>query len=206
MPARYALTLGIVACLIACGCGPTQQGTPVSESSKSNTDEPRQLDDVGKELPFHNQFPQRWNSSNDGTSYEPCTAVNTVELNSLGIDPMSVADAATVDGQTLRGCEWSRRPPAEKEWSVAQLVANSRSLQAYKEKYRTNTWRPDVSMSGRNVGIMLDSGDSCWTYVQSGRAGVLTQASYFSLPRKPYSELCDVAIEFTRATIDKIPK
>ncbi|MGC4963897.1 DUF3558 family protein [Gordonia sp. DT101] len=197
---------GCALLLLLAGCTSSTEGMGVPASSQPAPNGPRQMDDAGKELPFENNYLQRWNPSNDGTAYEPCTALTPPELAGLGIDAGSVTDAATVDGQSLRGCTWRRLPPAERDWRVAQILGNSTSIEQYKDKYRTNVWRPDLSISGRTVGVMLDSGDSCWTYVQSGEAGVLTKASYFSLPRKPYSELCDVAIDLTRATIDKIPK
>ncbi|MFT4127988.1 MAG: DUF3558 domain-containing protein, partial [Gordonia sp. (in: high G+C Gram-positive bacteria)] len=44
----------------------------------------RQTDDQGRRLPFDTEFPQRWSDGNDGTSYEPCTALSPDRLTELG--------------------------------------------------------------------------------------------------------------------------
>ncbi|GAA3689784.1 hypothetical protein GCM10022238_03190 [Gordonia hankookensis] len=164
------------------------------------------MDDAGKALPFHNNFPDRWNSANSGTEYEPCNA-DEESLIRVGIDPRKIEDAATVNGQTLRGCNWHYSPPASEYLSAYQIVGNSESLAWYKVQNRVGSnWLPDITISGRTVGIASDKSGGCITYVQSGTAGVVTGAGYGLLPSLPQKEICGHAIDLTRATIDKIPK
>ncbi|WP_415047363.1 DUF3558 family protein [Gordonia sp. (in: high G+C Gram-positive bacteria)] len=159
------------------------------------------------ELPFKSTFTKRWNNSNDGTRYEPCTALDSSNLYVLGIDSSSVEDAAGTDGQTLRGCRWRYRMRDRNRWSIAQVVANSESLENYKHKYSTDYWHPDLLISGRTVGVTesRDLGE-CMTYVQSGHAGVSTLVIRHGISGEKVGGVCDRAIAFTRATISMIPR
>nr|WP_269462520.1 DUF3558 family protein [Gordonia insulae] len=196
-----------IAGFLSCGCSNPIQGSPSAEGmSPSNTQEVRQTDAQGTPLPFHNTFSKRWNSANDGTSYEPCT-VGADRLVSLGIDPDSARDAATVDGQTLRGCDWDYFPPKSEFLSIYQIVGNSESLDWYKVQNRIGSnWLPDEVINGRRVGVASDKSGGCLTYVQSGTAGVVTGSGYGLLPSLPEKEICGYALDLTRATIDKIPE
>ena len=169
---------------------------------------PRQLDDHGTPLPFRTSKVNRWNSANNGTSYEPCTALTQFELTRLGIDVSSVRDAAGTDGQTLRGCAWKAfRVDGAVPWSISQFVGNSQSLADDKNLHSTadDVWLPDISIDARRVGVHRWLGDSsCDTYVQSGAAAVNTMVVYHG-DSPPPSEICDRALAFTRATISKMP-
>ncbi|MCK0439856.1 DUF3558 domain-containing protein [Gordonia alkaliphila] len=158
-------------------------------------------------LPFSSTFTDRWNEANNGSQYEPCTALVPSELGSVGVDSGSVRDAAGTNGQTLRGCTWDYRATADgQRWAVSQTVANSSGLAAYKEKYSMDHWMEDLTVYGRVVGV-TDSPDlgECMTYVQSGQAGITTLVIHHRPPHPPVSEVCDRAIAFTKATIDKMP-
>ena len=160
-------------------------------------------------LPFGTTFTQRWNERNDGTSYEPCAALDGVALAHMGIDPRSVRDGAGTDGQTARGCRWTYAPVNENptDWIVSQSVGDYTSLMSYQEKYSWRHWLPNTDLSGRGVGV---SGDAelgeCLTYVQSGGAGVVTLVVHHGLPHPPVQEVCDRALAFTEATIGKMPR
>lgn len=159
------------------------------------------------ELPFDTTLTQRWNGANDGTTYEPCTALSPGGLFALGIVPDSVADAAATDGQTARGCSWKYVGSVGDHWTVSQIVGNSPSLEHEKKRASTSVdeWLPDVNIGGRIVGVHhLIIGGDCETYVQSGKAAVSTIVVTLDTG-VPVSEICDRAIAFTRATIDKIP-
>ncbi|WP_366929058.1 DUF3558 family protein [Gordonia sp. (in: high G+C Gram-positive bacteria)] len=168
---------------------------------------PRQLDDDGQRLPFDTRHPHRWNSANSGTRYEPCTAMRADELEKLGVDPASVRDAAGTDGQTLRGCIWNYSTgEGSKQSRVSQIVGNSPSLAADKalNSGPSDIWLADRAIEDRVVGLVRASdGYSCATYVQSGRAAVDTIVSVVG--KVSPSEICDRALEFTRATISKMP-
>lgn len=206
---RASIFAVAVAATFATGCSApisgsaTQQSNPTISSAASG---PRQTDDDGVPLPFENQFLQRWNASNDGTSYEPCTT-DPNELFRVGIDPRSVKDAATVDGQSLRGCTWNYLPPRSEYLAISQTVVDSDGLAWYKQQNRVGSnWLPDSVVGGRDIGVASDTSGSCTTYVQSGGSGVITLADYALSPSKPATEICGYAIDLTRATIDKIPK
>ena len=44
------------------------------------------------------------------------------------------------------------------------------------------------------------------TYVQAGHAGISTLVIHHGVPHPPIDEVCERAIEFTKATIDKMPR
>lgn len=159
-------------------------------------------------LPFENAFPHRWNERNDGTTYEPCAAVSHETLVDLGLDPSTVNDSAGTDGQSLRGCRWKSTALGRADWTVSQFVGNSVSLAANQARYSSevDSWLPDVQIGGRTVGVhYTSSGQDCDTYVQSGRAGVITLVMFHVVPPPPPSEICDRALAFTRATTSKMP-
>lgn len=126
-------------------------------------------------------------------------------LESLGLDPSSVEDAAAANFQTARGCGWHVR--GERSSTVDQFVGNQPRLVEYKAKNSSTViWQNDMLISGRTIGIGRDSGSpTCDTYVESGRSLVITSASSYE-PSIPISEICDKAIAFTRATIDQMPE
>ncbi len=183
---------------------PTSAAATPSESSDAKA-AVRQTDDAGRRLPFTTGFPRRWSNGNDGTTYEPCTAANTSTLQSAGLDPLSVKDAAIADHQTARGCRWSYT--GSTFHSLTQIVGNNGPLHEYKLKKSTSfVWRPDTSINMRlvAVGSVPELGE-CTAMVDSGRAIVFTRMSAYSDP-PPIDEICDKAIAFTRATIDQMPE
>lgn len=158
-------------------------------------------------LPFESTFTQRWNSRNDGSSYEPCVSLDAASIADLQVDPDSVSDAAGTDGQTGRGCYWKFQPEVGDLWSVQQGVANSESFDAYKRKNRHRTWQKGISIGGRNIGISgREELGECLTYVQSRDAGVVSIVVHHRRPHPPINEICDRAIAFTKATINKMPR
>ncbi len=213
--ARVRTTRAIVALAtaIATSSGCAVSGTPVSEigATATGTDGPvagsgtvRQTDAEGNRLPFATSFPRRWNSGNDGSTYEPCTSATTKILLDAGLDPLSVKDAATVDFQTARGCRWKY---SERLATLTQTVGNASDLAAYKSEQSTAAvWNSDIRIDGRVVAVSTEpDGRICDTYVESGTAIVVTTA-YFNHNRPPINEICDKAIAFTRATIDQMPE
>lgn len=191
------------------GCsesGATQSGEAESAGSTAVTISgiPRQTDAQGKRLPFETQFKDRWSRANDGTSYEPCTALNAEQLRRAGVDPLSVEDAATVNGQTLRGCHW--KAIDNQRFTIQQFVGNSESLAAEKRKNRVDDWQPDQEIDGRTVGVSGSGETACTVYLQSGGAGVNTQVVYAGWPPQPMSILCDRALSFMKATIHLVPQ
>lgn len=153
--------------------------------------------------PTRSTFPNRLNHGNDGTSYEPCASLSPESALALRIDARSRTDAATVDHQTARGCDW--RYTDGKWWRVSQIVGNSPGLERYKSTQSDNVWRNDLLVNGRVVGVGEFSNDTCTTHVQSGRAIVSTIVMYPLTNGPTIDEICNRAIEFTKATIDKMP-
>ena len=91
-------------------------------------------------------------------------------------------------------------------WSVMQTLANSEGLESYKLKRARDRWHNDMTISGRRVGVAsVDELSECETYVQSGGAGVGTLVIHRGVVSVPIDEVCDRAIAFTKATIDKMP-
>lgn len=156
-------------------------------------------------LPFDNPFPDRLNPSNDGSRYEPCVAFTEDELARFEIDYEVIEDAAIVNGQGIRGCRWLMID----RFSLGQVVTNSTSLDVYRRGTSELDWKPDLDMAGRKVGVfgLNDHDGTCSTYVQSGAAGVVTNVLISSEPAARASlDSCEIAIDFTRAYIDKIPE
>lgn len=202
--AAYAIAaLSILASVAAC----TVPGTPVPVNSTSGGI--RQTDDSGIQLPFHTRLSKRWNASNNGTTYEPCTALSSDQVDLEGWDSSTVRDAAGSDGQTLRGCTWSSTVGNEAGGLLSQFVGNSRSLDHVVERSPDDEfthWLDEQVVNGRRVGVLVyNNRVRCETYVQSGQAGVHTAVSVIATLQPPISEICDRALAFTRATIDKMP-
>lgn len=169
----------------------------------------RQTDDLGNRLPFETVHSRRWNRGNDGTSYEPCTALTVGDLRALGIDPSTVRDSAKTNGQTLRGCDWDYMDSVLRgTWFVAQIVGNAPGLAEEKRMTASDTsvWRDDVLVDGRVVGVLTrPRAGNCTTYVQSGRAAVNTIVFHHNR-MADMDEMCNRALEFTRATIGQMPE
>lgn len=191
------------------GCSDVN-GAAISETVNTDGDQGiRQVDASGKRLPFVTVHPHRWSPANDGTVYEPCTALSDLELRGLDIDSGSAKDGAGTDGQTARGCRWEyERTGAFLQWTVAQVVGNSPGLSAEKalKSGTLDEWLQDRRIGGREIGVHRLAGSSnCDTYVQSGRAAVTTIVLFHGASPPPPSEICDRALAFTAATISKMP-
>ncbi|MGK2379011.1 DUF3558 domain-containing protein [Gordonia tangerina] len=194
-----AVALALSACTAS---GPaTEQPSMTLHSSAI-----RQTDEAGNALPFENTYPKRWNASNDGTPYEPCTAVDREVAAEIGLDFSTSKDAASVSGQTLRGCRWQYIDEDVSGWRANQVIGDFESLESYKAMNEVFTWLPEIQIDGRRVGVAHQNDFSCFTYVQSGGSGVVTEALYTGNPNPPLTEICQRAIDLTKATIDKIPE
>lgn len=166
----------------------------------------RQTDDAGNRLPFTTVFPDRWSTNNDGTPYEPCTTVTKQVLRQFNLDPQSVNDAAVANHQTIRGCEWNFDDNTDN--SLSQTVADGESLPWYRNKNRDSfTFLPDIFIDGRRIlrFRITNAGFECTTAVQSGGSQVLTAAFIFK-NTPPVDQLCEIPVNFLRATIDRIPR
>ncbi|WP_374206131.1 DUF3558 family protein [Gordonia zhenghanii] len=173
------------------------------------TSEVRQVDDSGSPLPFETKHSHRWNNANDGTRYEPCTALPAFAVDAEGWDSSTARDAAGSNGQTLRGCTWTGQADQTGRWILSQFVGNSPNLERAKSRSPSDpytVWMQDLTISERTVGILAyRDGSRCETYVQSNKAGVYTAVSAITTDQPPISEICDRALAFTRATIGKMP-
>lgn len=175
-----------------------------STNRPNSSDEIRQTDAAGHTLPFVTNFRNRWSDLNDGSTYEPCTALTDIELSKLGVDPLSVRDSAVANHQTARGCRWNL---LSSRTSLAyQDVGNGPPLVQY--KYKTSSlidWYQNVEIGGRTVAVGVRKRQpSCTTHVQSGRAIVTTSIS-IPVNSPGLDQICAKAIAFTKATIDKMP-
>lgn len=211
------LLVGVVSCGGAgggggkSGDGPDgQRESADSETADAESAGIRQTDARGRRLPFETEHSDRWNRRNDGTTYEPCTALSSDGLRDLGVEPSSVRDAAGTNGQTLRGCQWEYQDSKpDDSWFVSQIVGNAESLATEKRTKSSDSyvWRDDVLVSGRVVGVLArPTWDNCSTYVQSDRAAVNTIVFDYGTSPLDMDEACDRALEFTRATIDQMPE
>ena len=188
----------LFAATVVAGCSMSGQPLPVTSAPAT----PQQTDSMGRSLPFKNSVRDRWNPSNNGTDYEPCTAFTTAELDELGVASSSIRDAATVDGQSLRGCRWYYRE--SRDWVADQLVINYRSRAEYLASNPDFAVNYEVNIDGITVGVIEDSTDACFTYIQSGRAAILTSAASHVKPAPPRGQICQRAIALTQLTLKKI--
>lgn len=169
----------------------------------------RQTDEVGRALPFKNQFPNRWSINNDGTTYEPCTAVEPNTASQFGLIPESVRDVAASDFQTARGCKWKFRDDGKSSLSqaVGNLMQPEKGLTGYKQQYSaTMEWLPDIDVHGRRAIVGSTMPSECTVYVESGAAIVGTGVTRFGAEKPPLNDTCESAISFLRLTIGNIPK
>ncbi|MGV9827883.1 DUF3558 family protein [Gordonia sp. NPDC003429] len=206
---RRLLRLLAGGCLVGLVSSCATDGSPVTQSNVAVTSTTqksiRQTDAQGRRLPFVTSFPDRWNTGNDGTTYEPCTAVTPAVLQSAGVDPATTQDAAVANYQTLRGCQWLFA--GNSLWSLSQIVANAEHLDAYKQRQSIIIrWFPDQYVDGRRVAVGAFSGqDICVAVVDTGRSHVTTMVS-LTVDPPPIADICAKAVDFTRATIDQIPE
>nr|WP_283255302.1 DUF3558 family protein [Gordonia sp. PP30] len=194
--------------MTACTSVDGRQAASLRTVPNSSPMQIRQTDAQGRKLPFTTKFRHRWNSANSGTTYEPCTAAGSADVDRLGVDLTTVKDIAGTDGQTSRGCTWKYSGvDRDHGWSVTQVVGNSPSLATDKQKRRSvsDQWRSDVTIDGRLVGLHTTTyGRACDTYVQSGQAAVSTFVSVIDRGIGT-DEVCERALAFTRATIGQMP-
>lgn len=201
-----ALTAATVSGCTVIGSPTSLPPTPsASTSPQDQTSSIRQTDALGRSLPFKTKFPKRWNSGNDGTTYEPCTAASRDILLRSGLVPESATDAALANFQTARGCNWHYRAPELAR--ITQIVGNSRSLEEYKDRQSIiMSFQDDIQIAGRTVAVGgFPENNTCSTFVQSGNANVSTLVS-FQVNAPLRADICAKAIEFTRATIDQMPE
>lgn len=191
-------------------------------ASACSTDTPREHGDTGSthssveraapsgSLPIQPAYGDRTNPKNDGSTYEPCVGISSAIATRLGLDPSTISDLATIPRDPLRGCRWKNRRPVS-DWSMTQSVTNWDSLVQYKQYQQGSRvrWRSDITHNGRVIGVYQERPDSnipsCTTYVQSGRAGVITMVTNAFRPTSQFDE-CAKAIEATTAVIDQIPR
>lgn len=200
------LYVGITSALALASCSVTGEPVPQVDQpySPAPTTAIRQTDDQGKKLPFSTKFPDRWSDNNDGTSYEPCTAVAGSTLRQFDLDPTSASDVAVANHQTARGCNW--KFANDRANSISQFVGNGPSLDEYRTRNADFEFLPDVQIEGRQVlRYRIFGDDQCAATIQSGKSQVLTIA-YLYRNTPPREQLCDTAVNFLRATIEKIPK
>lgn len=173
----------------------------VSQSEKLSFGAIRQNDDSGNRLPFTTTFPERWSRNNNGTKYEPCTALTDAELVDAGLDPHSVSDIALANRQTARGCQWEYANLRNSGLSQATGNAPTFESRMTDRDWYKISW--DITIDGHLV--MVDSSDvyMCSTTVKSGHSPVVTIADRIG-DLISMSELCDYAIDFTRRTIPKM--
>ncbi|WP_157139174.1 DUF3558 family protein [Gordonia alkanivorans] len=211
IPVVAVLGVTMVACDVE-GVPSAQPEAVASVSSSAATEPIRQTDDAGKRLPFDTEFPDRWSRNNDGTTYEPCTAVDYAQVRAFGLDPATVEDVAASNHQTARGCQWDLLEGDEiLRPSLSQFVGNLTgmgvdNLKDYKQLQSTeyNEWLDDVVISGRTVVVSVERG-SCDAFVQSGSAVVVTTMRDLLRDGPGVNLLCEKALGFVRLTIDKMP-
>lgn len=203
----FTVTAAAALALAGAGCNVAGDALPTSGDAAQPTESStiRQTDDAGNRLPFTTVFPDRWNMNNDGTTYEPCTAVTEPVLLQFKLAPNSVRDAAGANHQTIRGCNWNFADSESN--SLTQVAGNGPSLQEYRAKNDPGfAFLPNVSIQGREVLRFRIAGEfQCTAAVQSGRAQVLTTVFMFK-NTPPVDQLCEIPVNFLRATIDRIPR
>ena len=195
------------AAMLCAGCAVTgvPVATPEPASPSTQTPTIRQTDNARQRLPFDTQFPDRWSSNNNGTPYEPCTAVSADTLRRFNLDPTTAKDAAVANHQTIRGCDWEFVDTRSD--SLVQTVGNGPSLGEYRAKNESAfIFLPDTTVNGRRVlRFAIGESSECSAAVQSGTAQVITTVFVFE-NEPPRDQLCEIPVNFLRATIDKIPR
>lgn len=201
---RFLLVCSGMVSILLVGCSVNGSDIEAVPATQHSTHQTSPTLGTPVPLPFENPFPNRWNNSNDGSPFEPCNAFSDEELLRFEIDPLVIEDAAIVDGQGIRGCRWLMTD----RFSFSSLVTNSKSLDAYREGVVEYDWQPYLEIDGRTVGLFsLVHGTSkeCSTYVQSYSAAVVVNVVPSTSSEGKSIDTCKLAVDFTRAYIDKIP-
>ena len=181
-------------------------GSPTATTDSVTTSTPqsiRQTDARGVRLPFTTTFPDRWSSGNDGTTYEPCTALTSTELRAAGLDPSTAEDAAVVNHQTVRGCIWYFTGGSE-SGTLSHATGNMPTFEQNMEDRDQYQVSYDITLNGRHVLVDSIDAAACMTTVKSGRSPVLVRVSKLFKPIGREA-VCKRAIDFTRLVIDRMP-
>lgn len=139
------------------------------------------------------------NANTDGTSFDPCSAYSSAELNKWGLDPASVKG---VDDGLQRGCIWNG-----KNWYVQQLVVN-RSISEYLD---TNNY-PDAQpltiagLQGSQHRLSQPGAGFCSVQIPSQRAVVATLVTVDPEAAGAIPDACPKAIEIATDSAAKLPK
>ncbi|MCB1295305.1 MAG: DUF3558 family protein [Gordonia sp.] len=163
----------------------------------------RQTDARGVALPFVTPFPDRWSTNNDGTTYEPCTALTDAELGDAGLDPATAMDVAVANHQTARGCIWYFHGGPD-----AGLLSHATGNRpTFEQDMKDRGWYEvsyDISIKGRLV--LVDSRDTtdCMATVKSGKSPVIVGTSKLFKPIGREA-VCQRAIDFMKRVIDRMP-
>lgn len=207
-----ALVFGLSVCIASCSVAPAKNDQAAdspqggrSETLSNDVTKPssiRQTDAHGRPLPFRTTFPNRWSELNDGTTYEPCTALTSEALTALGVNPRSATDVAMANYQTARGCTWEFTD--SRTSTVSQIVGKKTDLLSYKASNSgIINWFPDSEIAQRTVLVgTLKRQNNCTASVSSGSSVVTTSVTATNTPT---AQLCEIATSFVRSTIDKMP-
>ncbi len=204
---RASRLLTLTAMVLMCmSTGCSIDGFPITttdssvESSRSSV---RQTDARGIALPFVTPFPDRWSTNNDGTSYEPCTALTDAELINAGLDPTTVEDIAVANHQTARGCIWYFHGGPD-----AGLLSHATGNRpTFEQDIKDRSWYEvsyDISIKRRHVLVDSRSATACMTTVKSGKSPVFVRASKLFKPIGREA-VCQRAIDFMKRVIDRMP-
>ncbi|MFZ2242569.1 MAG: DUF3558 family protein [Gordonia amarae] len=175
--------------------------TPTTNPIRNDSAPIRQTDDLGTRLPFTTTFPDRWSTKNDGTTYEPCTALTDAELSSVGIDPATAQDVALANYQTARGCVWLYH--GQTMGRVSHFTGDKPTFNEQRKNRESYILSYDTMIEGRQA--LVDARHSmCTITVESEDAPVSTLVTRTWRP-PPIAELCAQAIAFTKLTIPKMP-
>ncbi|MUM16527.1 DUF3558 domain-containing protein [Mycobacterium sp. CBMA271] len=146
------------------------------------------------------------NSSNDGTTFDPCLAYSAEEIRAWGVNPTKVEDLGTKDPD-LRGCIWSSG--GADHWTVSQLVIN-RQVSEYLDQRAYRGSRP-IELGGLAGAVYypLPGGHdiSCEVALPSQHAVVSVGVMTFGIDaQKLIPDPCAKAIEVATRVAPVLPQ
>ncbi|MEU9804627.1 DUF3558 domain-containing protein [Mycobacterium sp. NPDC050853] len=182
---------------LSAGCNSAVDGQPLSAISKttgSNTSSsaPTVTNTLPGPHPPPNQF-------TDGTSFDPCFAYSSSEIESWGVSPSNVVDVGA-DNELVRGCRWRGDG-----WNVSQLVANRTVSEflAYPDAKSTEIGGLQGAVYWNPPGTR----ERCEVVLPSQRAVVSTGVHVLdSKAERTVPDLCQKAIDIAAQTAPRLPR
>lgn len=196
---RFAITIGAIAMVsLGAGCNSAIDGQPrsaISKTTGSNDTTSNSAPTVTNTLPGPHPPP---NQFTDGTSFDPCFAYSSSEIESWGVSSSNVVDAGA-DNELVRGCRWRGDG-----LYVSQIVAN-RSV----SEFLSYTGAKPIEVGGLHGVVYWNppgTHERCEVVLPSQGAVVSTGVHVDPKAEQTIPDPCKKSADIAAQTAPRLPK